>query len=54
MYGQSLEFASATLMEDREVVLAAVQQDPEALDFASRALRDDPEIQQASRRKMGR
>jgi hypothetical protein len=42
--GLSLEFASADLRADKEVVLAAVRSDGDALEYASIALRADEEV----------
>jgi len=43
-YGEALEFASAALRNDKEVVLKAVAQDGCALEFASDELRNDKEV----------
>ena len=42
--GRALEFASAKLRADREVVLAAAAQDVGALEFASAQLLADREL----------
>ena len=43
-YWQALQGASQELREDREVVLAAVQQDVMALEFASEELQGDRDV----------
>lgn len=40
----ALRVASARLRGDRDVVMAAVQQDASALDFASDELQEDPAL----------
>ena len=42
--GGALAFASTVLLWDREVVFSAVQQSLRAIEFASVALRCDPEV----------
>jgi hypothetical protein len=42
--GLNLEFISDELKNDREIVLAAVKQNPEALRCADISLQDDPEF----------
>jgi hypothetical protein len=51
--GTALNFASAPLREDREVVLAAVHEHERALSFASADLRDDREVVLAAVRQHG-
>jgi hypothetical protein len=46
--GRALEYASAELRGDREVVLAAVRQNGRALRFPSEDLRNDPQVVTAS------
>ena len=43
-------YASKDLQGDREVVLAAMRQNPEALKYASRELQNDEEMKQAKER----
>jgi hypothetical protein len=43
-----LEYATEELRGDREVVLAAVQQNGRALEYASTELQKDPEVMQAA------
>jgi hypothetical protein len=50
--GCALEFASATLRDDKALVLAAVQQDSSALQHASATLQDDPDVLDAARNSM--
>tara|TARA_B110000008_G_scaffold229087_1_gene231401 strand:- start:458 stop:616 length:159 start_codon:yes stop_codon:yes gene_type:complete len=43
-YGQALQYASAALKNDKEVVMAAVQKYGQALKFASDALKNDKDV----------
>jgi len=50
-HGNALEYASPDLPNDKEVVLAAVQQDGRALEYASPDLRNDKDVVLAAVRK---
>ena len=48
--GLALQYASETLQNDKEVVLAAVTEYAYALKYASKELQEDPEVRAAYKR----
>ena len=48
--GYTLRDMSDRMKSDREVVLAAVRQCPQAIEYASPDLQEDPEVQQRKRK----
>ncbi|MBO5394825.1 MAG: DUF4116 domain-containing protein [Clostridia bacterium] len=52
-FGGSLEFASARLQADPEIVIEALKTDPRALMFASQELRDNLDVRNYAYSKMG-
>jgi hypothetical protein len=48
VYGSQLEHASDSLRADKEVVLAAVENDSWALEYADKSLQKDPDIIKAA------
>ena len=54
MNGLELRYAKANLQSDKQVVMAALENDGEALEYIADVLKDDPEVLLAALSSMDR